>query len=186
MALSTNARLWRDAREAGSRDGRRPLARRIGTSRTVITAFVSGGSKTVLKELSRLWVERHGRRAASEISALLRRPVLVDDLFPGWDQPIERPLTAEESRSMRLAVATRSKVLTPQQRAVIRRTFGCSGQPWPLARVATAMGITRERARQIETAALRKLQIRLPVEAHTSAIGRRRRARLLLALLTRD
>jgi hypothetical protein len=44
-----------------------------------------------LKYVSRLWIEKHGEHLAETVSAILMRPVTVDDLFPHWDRPDERP-----------------------------------------------------------------------------------------------
>jgi hypothetical protein len=76
--------------------------------------------------------------------------------------------------------------LSPRELGVVRLTFGLEGQPVSLAQVATALGVTRERVRQIEASALEKFEVRLPRGLHKSVVARRRRARLFLKALTRQ
>jgi RNA polymerase sigma factor (sigma-70 family) len=179
MALTVNKDLWREARAAGLRNGR-GLSGLIGTPQTVLSLFSLTRS---LRNVSRLWIERHGERAAGVVSAILNRYVKLEDLFPNWDQPEERPLARRESEQLRRAVEARSEALTAREIRVLWLTFGLEGQPLSLAQVATKMGLTRERVRQIEAAALEKLGIRLPPARHKSTVARRLRARLLLKTL---
>lgn len=184
MALSTNAELWRDARKAGGR-GRKSLSKRIGTSRTVINAFAFESPRSRgFKGVSRIWIERHGRQAATVVSTLLRRPVDLDDLFPGWDRPDERPLTDQESHLLARAVEKKWGALSERERGVVQQTIGSLGQPMSLTEVALQMGVTRERIRQIEADAFRKMGIVLPAGSGRSLVDRRRRARVLLRMLT--
>lgn len=183
MAVTVNSDLWRKAREAGTRHGR-DLPQLIGTPRTVLDLFLlSRTPKTRLSNVSRLWIERNGERAAGVVSALLNRRVKLEDLFPGWDRPEERPLEPDERERLRRALEERWTELTARQAAVLRLTFGLEGQPASLARVAVEMGVTRERVRQIEADALKKLGVRLPRGRHKATVARRLRARMLLRSL---
>jgi RNA polymerase sigma factor (sigma-70 family) len=167
-----NTELWQEARLAGMESGLSLYA-------------LAGVQRHTLKYVSRLWIEKHGEHLADTVSAILMRPVTVDDLFPHWDQPDERPLSEAESGRLRRAVEARSEALNSREMGVIRLTFGLEGQPVSLAQVATALGVTRERVRQIEVSALEKLEVRLPPGLHKSVVARRRRARLLLEALAR-
>src|SRR6476659_8879684 len=165
MTLVLNKRLWREALAAGSRAG-------------VNLYSLAQIQRHTLSSVSRIWIENHGERVADMISALLKRPVKIEELFPNWDLPGERPLTSGESGLLRRAVEARAEDLTPREMGILRLTFGLEGQPVSLARVAAGMGLTRERVRQIETEALRKLGVSLPARRDKSPVSRRRRARL--------
>jgi DNA-binding CsgD family transcriptional regulator len=167
-----NSELWQEARLAGMESGLSLYA-------------LAGVQRHTLKYVSRLWIEKHGQRLAHTVSSILMRPVTVDDLFPDWDQPEERPLSEQESGRLKRAVEARSRALSPREMGVVRLTLGLEGQPVSLAQVAAAMGVTRERVRQIELSALKKLEVSLPRGLHKSPLARRRRARLLLKALTR-
>ena len=171
MTLILNTALWQEARLAGMESGLSLYA-------------LARVQRHTLKYVSRLWIEKHGEHLAETVSAVLMRPVTVDDLFPQWDQPDERPLSEEESGLLRGAVEKRSDTLSPREIGVVRLTFGLEGQPVSLARVAVALGVTRERVRQIEASALKKLEVSLPGGLHKSVVARRRRARLFLKALT--
>ncbi len=170
MTLVLNTRLWREARQTGLHTG-------------VDLFALAQIQRHTLTYVSRLWVENHGERVAGMVSAVLRRPIKVDDLFPHWDRPDERPLSSWESALLRRAVEARSQALSPREIGVVRLTFGLEGQPLSLAQVAASMGVTRERVRQIEAVALGKLDVVLPRGLHKSTVARRRRARLLLKAL---
>jgi len=173
MTLILNTALWQEARLAGMESGLSLYA-------------LARVQRHTLKYVSRLWIEKQGEQLAETVSAILMRPVTVDDLFPNWDRPDERPLSEEESGLLQRALGERSEALSPRELGVVRLTFGLEGQPVSLARVATALGVTRERIRQIEVSALEKLEVRLPRGLHKSIVARRCRARLFLKALTRQ
>jgi RNA polymerase sigma factor (sigma-70 family) len=167
-----NTELWQEARLAGMESGLSLYA-------------LARVQRHTLKHVSRLWIEKHGERLAHTVSTILMRPVTVDHLFPHWDRPDERPLSEKESGRLKRAVEARSQALSPRELGVVRLTFGLEGQPVSLAQVARALGVTRERVRQIELSALEKLDVNLPRGLHKSLVARRRRARLLLKALRR-
>lgn len=181
MPVTVNSDLWREAREASERNGH-SLTRLIGSPRTVLNLFVvPQAGRPVVNNVSRLWIERHGERAAGVVSALLNRSVGLEDLFPDWDRPEERPLDPRERERLHEALSARWRELTPREASVLTLTFGLEGEPLSLAQVAALMGVTRERIRQVETAALGKLGVKLPRGRHKATVARRFRARALLA-----
>jgi hypothetical protein len=165
-----NSQLWQEARRASTAGG------------TSLYALANVQRHT-LKYVSRLWIEKNGESLARIVSVVLDRRVEIEDLFPNWDRPDERPLSAWEIGLLARAVDARSSALTPRQREVVSATFGLEGQPVSLAQVAASSGVSRERVRQIEEAAIEKLGVRLPGGLHKTVVGRRRRARLLLKAL---
>jgi DNA-binding CsgD family transcriptional regulator len=134
-----------------------------------------------LNGLSRIWLDRHGGEGASSvISAVLERPVALDLIFPGWDEPSERRLSGRESELLRQNLELLAHLLSSKERYVLWRTSGAVGEPQSLTSLSRLLGITRERVRQIERSALSKLGVSLPRGKFRSPAGRRRRARLLL------
>lgn len=76
----------------------------------------------------------------------------------GCDHPIEAVIKSEE---MRLAKAATSE-LSPQENEIISARFGLeSTEPQTLESLAEAYGVSRERIRQIEKHALRKMRRKL-------------------------
>jgi RNA polymerase primary sigma factor len=75
---------------------------------------------------------------------------------PGADDPAE--VTAREDVRRRLAEAL---VALPERAAtVLSRRYGLDGRPRSLAAVGEILGVSRERARQLENAALSELRQR--------------------------
>jgi hypothetical protein len=182
MTLHTDAESLRDLDPPLAIFGR---GQKSGASRPTNRRGVREGRRPrALNAFSRLWLERHGgSAAASVLSAALQQPSALDIVFPGWDEPSDQPLSMRERDLLRAHLDRLSDRLLARERYVIARTLGSLGQPEPLTRVARDLGVTRERTRQIEHSALRKLGIALPRGKHRSPSGRRRRARLLLQTL---
>jgi len=75
----------------------------------------------------------------------------VDAIAP--DEAASRNLLKQEIKD------TLAEVLTPREQMVLQLRFGLgNGHQYPLEKVGEQLGVTRERVRQIETEALRKLR----------------------------
>jgi RNA polymerase primary sigma factor len=69
------------------------------------------------------------------------------------------PLQISERQSSNGAISRLLRVLTPKEELVIRRRFGIGyGEDSTLEDIGKTLGVTRERIRQVETQALKKLQ----------------------------
>ncbi|MFL9923473.1 RNA polymerase sigma factor RpoS [Herbaspirillum lusitanum] len=101
--------------------------------------------------------------ALSEHAASLDTPLDNDpqgslmDLLPSAVE--ENPDTRAESHEMSLLIREWLKSLSEKQRVVVARRFGLDNDdPSTLEQLATEMGITRERVRQVQQEALLKLK----------------------------
>ena len=97
--------------------------------------------------------------------------VLIGDRSAG---PVERAERAEADRLTAEDVRARLAGLPPRHAEVIRRRFGLGGPEQTLQQVAAAMGVTRERVRQIEAKAMSRLRSgmgRPPLRALSARIG---------------
>ena len=80
-----------------------------------------------------------------------RHELLPTEQAPPFDE-VEIPL---DFAALRAAVAR----LPEREREVIRLRYGLDGDPESLAKVGAKLGVTRERVRQIEVAALARLSV---------------------------
>ena len=134
----------------------------------------------VARELS----ERLGRKATpEEIAKKLRMPVTKveeilgvvqdpqaledmssDDDSPGLlrfvaDPNAPCPLERTVDRELREKIESTLKVLNPREEEIIRLRFGIGrDMPYTLEEIGRVMGLSRERVRQIEATALKKIQ----------------------------
>jgi RNA polymerase sigma factor (sigma-70 family) len=134
----------------------------------------------VARELS----ERLGRKATpEEIAKKLRMPVVKveeilgvvqdpqaledmssDDDSPGLlrfvaDPNAPCPLERTVDRELREKIEVTLKVLNPREEEIIRLRFGIGRDtPYTLEEIGRVMGLSRERVRQIEATALKKIQ----------------------------
>jgi RNA polymerase sigma factor (sigma-70 family) len=134
----------------------------------------------VARELS----ERLGRKATpEEIAKKLRMPVTkveeilgvvqdpqaledmsADDDSPGLlrfvaDPNAPCPLERTVDRELREKIESTLKVLNPREEEIIRLRFGIGrDMPYTLEEIGRVMGLSRERVRQIEATALKKIQ----------------------------
>ncbi len=134
----------------------------------------------VARELS----ERLGRKATpEEIAKKLRMPVVkveeilgvvqdpqaledmsADDDSPGLlrfvaDPNAPCPLERTVDRELREKIESTLKVLNPREEEIIRLRFGIGrDMPYTLEEIGRVMGLSRERVRQIEATALKKIQ----------------------------
>jgi RNA polymerase primary sigma factor len=75
------------------------------------------------------------------------------------DELAQSPEELAEESLMRRDIAEILEMLTPRERLVLQLRYGLSdGEPRTLAEVGDLLGISRERVRQIENEALRKLR----------------------------
>jgi RNA polymerase primary sigma factor len=75
------------------------------------------------------------------------------------DELAQSPEEIAEESLMRRDIAEILEMLTPRERLVLQLRYGLSdGEPRTLAEVGDLLGISRERVRQIENEALRKLR----------------------------
>ncbi len=153
-----------------------------GQARTIRLPVSVGGILTRFAQASRALSEQLGREPTPEeigkamgLQAERVRRIMA---IPRQPVSLEAP-TGEEAGALRDVVADQEaltpeyivfaallrehleavlRVLTPREREVIRLRFGLDGgRPRTLAEVGRALAVTRERIRQIEAGALRKL-----------------------------
>ncbi|MHB1902444.1 MAG: sigma factor-like helix-turn-helix DNA-binding protein [Cuniculiplasma sp.] len=68
-------------------------------------------------------------------------------------------MTQGEKQQVQNSLARWLRLLTPRQRLVLERRFGLNGsEVMTLEKVASEIGVTRERVRQIQNAALKQLR----------------------------
>ena len=99
---------------------------------------------------------------ASLMPASLDAPVTEDGATLAEVVADEGPTAGEvaEDRALRSAVREALNTLTDRERLVVELRHGLDGKPpRTLAEVGEALGISRERARQLEAQALRKLRL---------------------------
>ena len=105
---------------------------------------------------------RHARKVAQQ-PVSLESPIGEDegshvgDLIE--DKTVVSPSDAAMGRALKVHTASMLKTLTPREERIIRMRFGLEdGTPRTLEEVGQAFSVTRERIRQIEAKALRKLR----------------------------
>ena len=104
-----------------------------------------------------------------ELNKVLPQPISLDG-FVGEDQETRLSDVVADDNATNLEVAAEERLLaeqirdtlltlTPRERRVIERRFGLSDDAdTTLTAIGREIGVTRERIRQIETTALRKLR----------------------------
>ena len=138
--------LARAAQRIGSELGREPteaeLAVQLGLDDKEVHRVLRAARPTVSLDLQ-----------VGEAEESLLGDILIDEQSPAVDhQAHTRLLRAEVAQIM-------AETLNEREREVLVRRFGLGGgAPATLEEVGAAMGLTRERARQIETKALDKLR----------------------------
>jgi RNA polymerase primary sigma factor len=138
--------LARAAQKIGSELGREAteaeLAAQLGLDEQEVHRVLRAARPTVSLDLQ-----------VGETEESLLGDILIDDQSPSVDhQAHMRLLRAEVAQIM-------AETLNEREREVLVRRFGLGGgAPATLEEVGAAMGLTRERARQIETKALDKLR----------------------------
>ena len=83
--------------------------------------------------------------------------ITLGELVP--DESSDAPVESITSQLMTRDIANALLALTPHESAVVKMRFGLTGdKPKSLAECALALGVSRERARQLENRALKKLR----------------------------
>ena len=160
-ALANQARLIRlpvhvEARLAKYRRAQAQLTQELGRAPTL--AEIAQRIEEPVKHLE-------GLEAAAAMPASLEAPIgegkgVLQDVMPDQAEPGAEALASilRERADLTDIVA----LLAPTERAVIAGRFGLDGEaPQTLEAIGRGLGVTRERVRQIEVAALRKLRTSL-------------------------
>jgi RNA polymerase primary sigma factor len=104
-----------------------------------------------------------------EILGVVPEPQALEDMSSDDDSPglmrfiadanAPCPLERTEDRELREKVAGTLKVLSAREEEIIRLRFGIGREmPYTLEEIGRVMGLSRERVRQIEATALKKIQ----------------------------
>ena len=138
--------LARTGQQIGAELGREPteteLAARIGLEHAEVHRVLRAARPTVSLETP-----------VGESEESMLGDILVDDQEEGVDRQAQMRLLRSEVQQIM------SETLNEREREVLARRYGLGGNaPATLEEVGAAMGMTRERARQIETKALDKLR----------------------------
>jgi RNA polymerase primary sigma factor len=126
------------------------------------------GKAPTFEEIARASRSRMDKAEIESIARCARPPLSLDHAFEDehtsfgdilTDESLEAPADAADHRLLQQRIATVLRSLTPREGDIVRLRFGLTGQPpKTLEEVAGVYGVTRERIRQIEARAMRKLQ----------------------------
>ena len=153
-------------------DRERKIAR---TERELLTKLGRAPTQAEVAKAAKLPVKqvREVQEAARAVTSL-DRPVgsesetALGDLVAGSEAPPEEELDISlRQDALRKAVAE----LSDRERDVLKRRFGLNGDPDPqsLEQIGRTLGLTRERVRQIETEALKRLAVSRELDAVRAA-----------------
>ena len=169
-----NARLLRAIEKAGHQPG--PIfAREVGISYTVHllpylnlkrTPFDENGDLRPCAEKlcvflnclpDELWSEEQRYPLVTNAAEIELSAASVHELLASPSDCAD-PLSLLERKQAAQAVDALLDTLTPREAEVLRLRYGIDGEPMTLEDIAKPMGYTRERVRQVEAKALRKLR----------------------------
>jgi RNA polymerase primary sigma factor len=138
-------RLYKTARQLEQEHGRKPTAEEIAAEMDIEPRKVQWMLKVSWRPLS---LERPvGEEEDSELGSFIE-----DDTTPTPTQSVSSNLLREEVESV-------LSTLTPREARILRLRFGLqNGECYTLEEVGQKFGLTRERIRQIEGKALRRLR----------------------------
>jgi RNA polymerase primary sigma factor len=172
--VETINRLMRIQRDLTQELGREPVAEEIALEMDLLDEVDAQAIREAYKNGDRLDpnLQRKARRASAKVRRIMRisqdpmsldMPVgqedssllgdfIEDDKIPGPVEKADRQLLKEQVRGV-------LNVLSDREREVLEMRFGLNdGQDHTLEEVGRHFGVTRERIRQIEAKALRKLR----------------------------
>jgi RNA polymerase primary sigma factor len=172
--VETINRLMRIQRDLTQELGREPVAEEIALEMDLLDEADAQAIREAYKSGDRLDpnLQRKARRASAKVRRIMRisqdpmsldMPVgqedssllgdfIEDDKIPGPVEKADRQLLKEQVRGV-------LNVLSDREREVLEMRFGLNdGQDHTLEEVGRHFGVTRERIRQIEAKALRKLR----------------------------
>jgi RNA polymerase primary sigma factor len=143
--LGLRRRVIRELRQFTLQHGRQPTPLELA-ARTNLPADKIVSALSIPPEPLSLELPRHGEES----------PRLGESLAaPGSDDPLDPLFERDAQRDAGELLGA----LLPREREVVRLRFGMDGtNPHTLAEIGRKLGLTRERIRQIEAAALRKLR----------------------------
>jgi RNA polymerase primary sigma factor len=104
-----------------------------------------------------------------EILGVVQEPQALEDMSAEDDAPgllrfvadpkSPSPLERTVDRELREKIESTLKVLNPREEEIVRLRFGIGrDMPFTLEEIGRVMGLSRERVRQIEATALKKIQ----------------------------
>ena len=119
-------------------------------------------------ELRKMMHRLEARDVSLDVKVLDESPVRLVDLLPAPDDQERSLLEHQVDGSMRRAVARAVSALDPRERYIAEhRLMADPADEQSLAEISRKMGVSRERARQLEARAKRKLRVRL-AELHAA------------------
>ena len=169
-----NARLLRAIEKAGHQPGQ-IFAREVGISYTghllpylnlKRTPFDENGDLRPCAEMlcvflnrlpDELWSEEQRYPLLTNVAEIELSAASVHELLASPSDCAD-PLSLLEKKQAAQAVDALLDTLTPREAEVLRLRHGIDGEPMNLEEMAKAKGCSRERIRQIEAKALRKLR----------------------------
>lgn len=160
LRFATHARWWARAQVTrATEQAGRPI--RLSTMASELVRYARRIEGTVNEQAAVLGCDA-GLLAAAQSAlcvASLDAPVLFDDgdetsLGSLLAAPVEDGDGGIDSASRWAAVARALERLPARERAVLERRYGLGREPEPLTAIGAALGVSRERTRQIEADAL--------------------------------
>ena len=143
-ASSMIVRIWRSSQALTVELGRKPLPEEIAQDTGLQVEKVKNTLKVAKRTVS---LENHVGEGDTELGALIE------------DKKSTSPLEAVINRDLREKIHRMLNTLSPKEERILRMRFGLGDEtPHTLEEVGQIFGVSRERIRQIEAQALRKLK----------------------------
>jgi len=118
------------------------------------------------EELSKLMLRLEARDVSLDVKVLDDSPVKLLDLLPAPDDQERSLFEHQIGGSMKTAVAHAVSELDPRERYIAEhRLMADPAEELSLADIGRSLGVSRERARQLEARTKRKLRARIPALA---------------------